>query len=48
MGEKQNQTSSGLCFSIKGCEISLYVFVNFVEDQMDSLLDWMVTVMEQL
>lgn len=48
VGEKQNQTSSDLCFHIKDCEISLCIFVKFLEEQMDSLLDWMIMVMEQL
>lgn len=39
VGEKQDQTSSDLCFNIKGCEIPSCLFVRFVEDQMDSLLD---------
>lgn len=39
VGERQDQISSDLRFNVKGCEIPSYVFVRFVEDPMDSLLD---------
>lgn len=37
--EKQSRTSSGLYFNMKDYEVSFYMFVKFVEDQMGSLLD---------
>lgn len=38
-GGKVTQTSSDLYFNMKDHELSLYTFVKFVEDQMDSLPD---------
>ena len=40
VAEKQNQTSLDLYFSMKDCEIYLYMLVKFVEDQMYSLLEY--------